>query len=69
MDQPDNTMAGQTLDTEQFSSEYGIPRATLNTMRSKGKGPAYVKVGRRVYYLRKDIENYLQSKRITPKRG
>jgi hypothetical protein len=37
-----------------------------NTLRHKGTGPVYTKVGPRlVYYRRSDLENWLQANRYT----
>ncbi len=35
------------------------------TLRHKGTGPVYVKIGRKVYYSRADIEAWLSANRYT----
>lgn len=45
----------------------GIGEGTLRNRRSLGKGPVYVRtggVGSRIFYLRSDLEKWLQSHRI-----
>lgn len=37
-----------------------VPARTLARWRSTGKGPAFVKVGRRVFYRHADVEAWLQ---------
>jgi hypothetical protein len=40
--------------------------STLATWRSAKKGPAYYKVGRRVFYSRADLEAWIASRRREP---
>jgi hypothetical protein len=40
---------------------------TLACWRNQGKGPAYVKVGRQVFYRRADIAEWLAKQRREPK--
>ena len=35
-----------------------VTKATLQTWRSKDKGPKYIKVGRSVLYPQKEVERY-----------
>ena len=41
--------------------EYNFPRRRLAKMRCAGEGPAYLKIGRSVFYRRSDIEAFLAS--------
>jgi hypothetical protein len=46
---------------------YGIPRASLNSMRSRGQGPAYItrgEGGRRIGYRHRDVQAYLDAGRV-----
>lgn len=43
---------------------YGINAGTLGNMRSQGRGPAFIKDGKSIRYRRKDVEAYLQSRRV-----
>lgn len=40
---------------------------TLAAWRTQGRGPAYVKIGRRVFYRRSDVAAWLASRRVEPK--
>lgn len=40
------------------------PHATLAQWRMSGKGPAYFKIGRRVAYLGRDLNEWLATKRV-----
>jgi predicted DNA-binding transcriptional regulator AlpA len=45
----------------------GIRRGTLAQWRYEGKGPAYVKVGRRSFYLRSSVDEWLTAHlHVTP---
>jgi hypothetical protein len=49
------------------ASEYlGTAVQTLRNWRNQRRGPAYVKLGRSVRYLVKDLESYLMKNRIDP---
>ncbi|MFT4086324.1 MAG: helix-turn-helix domain-containing protein [Gordonia sp. (in: high G+C Gram-positive bacteria)] len=43
-----------------------VAPGTLANDRSRGRGPAFVKVGNRVRYLRSDVLDYLAANRTTP---
>ncbi len=45
----------EVLDVRRASHIVGLSPATLNTLRSRGGGPLYAKVGRRVVYRVKDL--------------
>ena len=51
----------ELLDEQAFEAEYGQPRRTLQKWRVEGRGPRFLKVGRRVFYRRCDIEEWLQT--------
>lgn len=56
-----------TMTSADIAVRWGIPRAHIDTMRSRGEGPAWRKVGGRVVYERKDVEMYERSYGIEPK--
>ncbi|WP_034643110.1 helix-turn-helix domain-containing protein [Desulfovibrio inopinatus] len=58
--QPDK----RSLTQVEVESLYSIPIKTLETWRMQGKGPAYTKPGKRIYYFREDIETFLRSCQI-----
>lgn len=39
----------------------GLSVSTLDTMRSKGRGPRYLRIGGRVYYRRGDLDQYIEA--------
>ncbi len=43
-----------------------ISPRTLEAWRSRGEGPAYVRVGRRVVYARSDLAAWLRERRVQP---
>lgn len=45
----------EVLDVRRASHIVGLSPSTLNTLRSRGGGPPYVKVGRRVFYRVSDL--------------
>ena len=49
------------------ASDYlGIPIPTLNTWRSRNKGPPYEKHGSAVRYSRAALDSYIQERTVTP---
>jgi hypothetical protein len=44
----------------------GVKAATLRAWRHQGKGPAFVRFGRAVRYLVRDIEDFEQASRHAP---
>lgn len=49
--------------TEQAADYVGLSRASLVTRRWRGKGPKFIKLGRRVIYLKEDLDTWLESHR------
>ncbi len=45
----------EVLDVRRASHIVGLSPSTLNTLRSRGGGPPYVKMGRRVFYRVSDL--------------
>lgn len=66
----DNTNSRiQAIDERQAASILCRSVQTLRNERFLGKGCPYVKLGRSVRYLIRDIEGYLQRNRIDPDRA
>ena len=42
------------------------PYSTLAHWRSEGRGPAYVKIGAKVAYLGRDLNEWLASRTVVP---
>lgn len=57
------------LTRREFGSKYKIPYLTLQYWANQGKGPAYFRVGRQALYDELDIEQYLLTCRVEPKRN
>jgi len=52
----------QTYMTTAQAAHYGnVPAATLATLRSRGGGPPYIKLGSRVLYRKIDIDRWLEA--------
>jgi hypothetical protein len=51
------------MSAEELSPVLGIPAAALAQDRYRGRGIPYVKLGRRVRYLRADVARYLVTHR------
>lgn len=46
------------LSPDDLSARWQMPRQSLANMRSRGRGPAFVKIGRNVRYRRSDVAAY-----------
>lgn len=55
---------GEMLTTDQTAAVLGCHYMTLSKQRQEGRGIPYLKVGRKVYYLKTDIEAYLLASRV-----
>ncbi|WP_417850172.1 helix-turn-helix transcriptional regulator [Thalassoglobus sp.] len=44
------------------ASYIGVTKPTLATWASLGKGPKFVKVGSKVFYLQRHLDEYLESR-------
>lgn len=52
---------------EQRAANYlGVSRYALQAWRFYRRGPAYLKLGRRVLYRPDDLESFVESRRIDP---
>ena len=49
------------IDTPATAAKVGLQKNTLEIWRTKGIGPRFVKVGRRVMYRVSDVEAYLDA--------
>ncbi len=52
------------LTGEEVQAEYGINARNLEGWRARGMGPEYTTIGRRVYYERSVIEDYIVAGRV-----
>lgn len=51
----------QALDAKSSAQYLGIKPITLCKWRLQGTGPTFRKLGRRVVYLRKDLDSFLEA--------
>ena len=56
------------VDDNQAAEELGLAVQTLRNWRCQCKGPAYIKLGRRIVYQLSDIEKYKLINRIDPEK-
>ena len=52
------------LNTIEAAGYIGLKAGTLEVWRSQGKGPRYVKLGRRVVYETKDLDAFAASRAV-----
>lgn len=52
------------LDTAGAAEYLGIHPRTLDNWRSQGKGPSYVRVGRRIVYRLAALESFLDARTV-----
>ena len=56
----------QLLTQEAAAAYIGVKPPTLASWRHFGRGPSYVKVGRRAFYKVTDIERWLNEQAVVP---
>ncbi len=56
--------ARRCLDVKETGAFLGICPRTLDNWRSQGRGPRYIRVGRRIVYRVEDLEAYLESRTV-----
>lgn len=49
-----------------FAAAIGVEPQTLAVWRSEGHGPAYYKLGRKVFYRREALRPWIDSSAVTP---
>ena len=49
-----------------FAKRHGFKRQTTAAMRCEGRGPAYFKIGRKVFYTEEDIAAWIATLRHDP---
>ena len=63
-----NRLINQTWKTPaEVAERLGVSPATLANWRSAGRGPAYLRIGGRVVYPEKAIEQWLEAQLINPR--
>jgi excisionase family DNA binding protein len=56
----------EPLTERQAAERLGLKVATLRAWRHQRRGPAFVRLGRAVRYLREDVEEFLRANRHNP---
>ena len=59
----------RVMSSREAAEMIGVTEGTLMNWRSAGKGPVFVKYGRRVVYRPKDVERWLDARTINPEAG
>lgn len=66
---PGNVSAPQKaegrVDQQRAAAYIGIPERSLESMRFRGNGPPYYKIGHRVVYDTGDLDVWLAARRVT----
>lgn len=57
---------GRALHDPEAAAILGVSEATLAPWRSRGRGPKYHKLGRRVVYFESDLAEYLDARAVDP---
>src|SRR5438105_619220 len=55
------SLRSSLLSPEELAQNLGLSPATLADWRSQGRGPAYLKAGRRIWYPKVHVERWIQS--------
>jgi len=58
----------ETLSQEETAEMLGVRTSTLASWRSSGKyGLKYIKIGKKITYMKKDVKEFIESCKIIPK--
>lgn len=57
------------LSERDAASFLGITQRTLQDWRLRRRGPAFIRLGRRIAYDRADLERFLAANRVEPAQG
>jgi excisionase family DNA binding protein len=58
-------VAGTLLTPAEVAERLRVSTRTLEFWRHQGRGPAYVKIGKRVRYRPDDVERFIEAQRST----
>ena len=61
-----NAPNADLLDTLAASAYLRTPKRTLELFRAQGRGPVYCRVGRRLFYRRVDLDQWIADGRVDP---
>jgi len=57
-------MHNKLISEKEAANMLGYSEAAMRLNRTKRRGAAYYKVGRRILYSRRDLESFLESRRV-----
>lgn len=60
---------GRLLTDEETAKMLGVKAVTLTAQRYRGYGPPYVKMGKAVMYFQSDVDEYINGRRVVPRRS
>ena len=63
VDDKDCVLAGYLHENE-LAKELGVTRATIRRWKALGEAPTPTRIGRKVFYARKDVVGWLESCRV-----
>lgn len=63
----ENTSQNATIHEPEAARYIGLSVAWLRQSRMRGRGPAFVRIGRAIRYRLADLEAYLSAHRIEPR--
>lgn len=52
------------IDEREVARRTSLARITLRTWRSRGEGPPFHKIGRRVLYRWADVEQWIEARKV-----
>lgn len=58
---------GEIYSLQQAADKLKVSPGTLNKWRHYQKGPTYIKMGGRIFYDSKDLDKYIEKRKITPR--
>lgn len=62
----ERTTPSQVLSERDAAKYLGLSQAWFRAGRMRGRGPAYVRTGRTVRYLARDLDLWIQAHRVVP---
>jgi hypothetical protein len=55
---------GPRFDIKAAANYLAVPESTLKFWRAHGTGPAFLKIGKRIYYTEVDLLGFIESRRM-----
>jgi hypothetical protein len=61
---PQEHLPKKYIDSRDFEDRFDLPRGTAAQMRYHGKGPVFLRIGKRIRYDLDDINSWAQEQRF-----